>query len=472
MFVGREDELATLEELYGRQGFQMVVVYGRRRVGKTTLIDEFVKGKRVLYFTGQVQSSALNLRAFSRRVFECFGMPDSTPPFAAWSDAFGFVAERSRGDRLVFVFDEFPYAARTEPGLPSALQVSIDHGFLQGNVFMVLCGSSEGFMESEVLGAKSPLYGRRTAQIHLGPFDYLDAARMLPDAPAVERIEYYAAFGGTPYYLAQLDAGKGLAGNVADLMFRKAGLLYEEPMMLLRQEVREPALYSSVLQAVATGAGEPAKIASAAGIEANSVGKYLRILEGLGLIERTLPFGENRVRSRRGLYVVADPFFAFWYRFVAGAVGAIEMGAGEAVARQVCDGQALPTFVGRQFERIALQWVARANRAGKLPFLATELGRWWGNDPEAREQVDIDIVAANREEGAALFGECTWRNDVDGSRTLETLERRSDLVASLRSARERTYLLVTKNEAGRPMQKVARERGDVKLLSTADLYDV
>lgn len=472
MFVGRADELATLEELYGRPGFQMVVVYGRRRVGKTTLIDEFVKDKRALYFTGQVQSSTLNLRAFSRRVFECFGMPDSTPPFATWSDALDFVAERSRGERLVFVFDEFPYAARTEPGLPSALQVAIDHGFLQGNAFMVLCGSSEGFMESEVLGAKGPLYGRRTAQIHLGPFDYLDASRMLPDIPAEARVEYYAAFGGTPYYLAQLDAEKGLVGNVSDLMFRKAGLLYEEPMMLLRQEVREPALYGSVLQAVAMGAGEPAKIASSAGIEANSVGKYLRILEGLGLIERTLPFGENRLRSRKGLYVVADPFFAFWYRFVAGAVGAIEMGAGEAVARQICGGQALPTFVGRQFERIALQWVARANRAGKLPFLATELGRWWGNDPEAREQVDIDLVAANREAGAALFGECKWRNDFDEATAIEMLVRRSRLVASLKSVRERTYLLVTKREVRAALKRKVAETGDVILVPAADLYDL
>ena len=468
MFVGRESELAALEGLYAQPGFQMVVVYGRRRVGKTTLIDEFVRGKRTIYFTGQMRSSALNLRELSRLAYECFGLPATTPPFATWSDALAFIANQAAGERLVLVLDELPYAARTEPGLPSALQVAIDHGFLQGNVFMVLCGSNEGFMESEVLGRKSPLYGRRTGQVHLAPFDFFDAARMLLGARPLELVDYYAAFGGTPYYLAQVDPAIGLQQNLARLMFDKVGLLYEEPMMLMRQELREPAVYNSVLAAVAGGATEPARIADAAGMEPGSVGKYLKTLEGLGLVERVVPFGENPARSRKGLYYVADPFFSFWYRFVAPAVGAVELGAGAAVAQQVCGGQDLPTYVGHQFERIALQWVARANAAGGLPFLATEFGRWWGTDPDAREKVDVDLVAANRAEGCVLVGECKWRNAFDETAALAALEHRAQLVGSFG---EYVYVLFTKGDVSPATRRKLQSRDDMHVVTAGSLCE-
>ena len=182
MFVGRESELAALERLYRKDGFQMAVVYGRRRVGKTTLIDEFAKSKPSLFFTAQEKSAVLNLRLFSQAAYAHFDLPASTGAFETWADALSFVAERAKDapERLVLVFDEFPYAAAAEPSLPSAFQIAIDHAFKGANVCVVLCGSNEGFMESEVLGRKSPLYGRRTAQIKLQPFDCFDAALMLP----------------------------------------------------------------------------------------------------------------------------------------------------------------------------------------------------------------------------------------------------------------------------------------------------
>lgn len=469
MFVARDHELESLEALYKRAGFQMAVIYGRRRVGKTSLIDEFVKGKRTLYYTGQVRSSLLNLRELSRLTYEFFGLSATTPPFGAWSDALSFIAEHAGNERVVFVFDELPYAAHSEPGLPSALQVTIDHGFKQGNVFMILCGSNEGFMESEVLGRNSPLYGRRTGQVHLQPFDYLDTSRMLPGATPKQLVELYATFGGTPYYLAQIDPGESYERNIARLMFDKDGMLYEEPLMLLRQELREPAAYNSVLSAIAAGATEPSRIADAAGVEQRSIGKYLRVLIGLGLVERSVPFGENPARSKRGLYSIADPFFAFWYRFVEPAVGAVELGAGEAVAARLCAGQELPTHVGRQFERVALQWIARQNRAGQLPFLATEFGRWWGTDPEAKEQVDIDLVAASKADRAALFCECKWRNDFNETEAISALERRSQLVGCFHS---RTFALITKNPVSAATRKKAAARDDLMLVSADDMFEL
>ena len=378
MFVGREEELGMLERLYRKRGFQMVVLYGRRRVGKTTLLGEFSKGKPTLYFTAQVQSAAMNLLSFSKAAYRFFDLPTSTGPFASWSDAFSFVANRAkdRGGPFLFVFDEFPYAAESEPSLPSALQIAIDHEFKETNARIILSGSNEGFIESKVLGAKSPLFGRRTAQIRLQPFDYLDAARMTPSATDDQRVAYYAAFGGTPYYLAQIDDGAPFEENVEFLFFNKAGLLYEEPMMLLRQELREPANYNSVLSAIAGGATSPKRIAEAAGIEQASVGKYLKTLESLGLVERIVPFGDNPEKSRKGLYIVRDPFFAYWYRFVSPNVGAIESGAGRAAA-QTAFGEAFSTYVGKRFEghMPAMACTAQPGRKAPLPrFLVPAAG--------------------------------------------------------------------------------------------------
>lgn len=466
MFVGRENELAGLGRLWDKGGFQMAVIYGRRRVGKTTLIDEFVRDKRTLYFTGQQQSSEMNLVAFSREVYRCFDIPVAAGPFPTWSAAFGFIASHIGTDQLAFVFDEFPYAAKTSPELPSALQASIDHGFLQTNVFLILCGSNEGFMESEVLGSKSPLYGRRTAQIHLTPFDHFDAAQMLPGRGPEELVMFYAAFGGTPYYLAQVDDGETFEQNIAHIMFDKMGLLYEEPLMLLRQELREPALYASILTAVSNGNTESSRIADASGVSQASVPKYLKTLEDLSLIKRSVPFGSNPSRSR-GIYRVADPFFAFWYRFVSPATGAIERGAGEAAAHQACNNQVLATYVGKVFEDVSLQWVARQNQAGRLPFLATSFGTWWGTDPEARESVDIDLIAANQDEKVALFGECKWRNTFDETEAIETLVHRATLVHGFD---RRIYALFSKRPLSAGTRAKLAADDDMLLVSAEDLF--
>lgn len=469
MFVGREEELRILERLYRKKSFQMVVLYGRRRVGKTTLLDEFAKGKPTLYFTAQIQSAVVNLRSFSQVVYEFFGLPVSMTSFSSWSDAFSFVAERAKGlpEPLLFVFDEFPYAAEAEPSLPSALQIAIDHEFKGTSVKMVLSGSNEGFMEGKVLGSKSPLYGRRTAQIKLQPFDYLDAARMIPWAAPAQRIEYYVAFGGTPYYLAQIDGDMSFRENVEALFFEKSGLLYEEPMMLLRQELREPAIYNSVLGAVAAGATSPKRIAEAAGIESSSVGRYLKTLEGLGLVERIVPFGENPASSRKGLYELCDPFFAYWYRFVAPNVGAVESGSGQVAARAAASGEAFSTHVGKRFEGVCLQWLARRNRVEGLPFPASSFGRWWGADPVAREQVDIDVVAADKASGRILLGECKWRGGFNETEALRKLESRAELI---RGFEDRYYALFTKVPVSTATAKKAAARGDLALVSTEDLF--
>ena len=469
MFVGRESELKALRRLFSHDRFQMAVVYGRRRVGKTALLDEFAKGKPALFFTAQQKSDALNLRAFSQEAYAHFGMPASTGPFESWRAALSFVANESkrRGARMLFVFDEFPYAAEAAPSLPSVVQIAIDHDFKDAPVCMVLCGSNEGFMESKVLGRKSPLYGRRNAQIKLQPFDYRDAALMLPGKDPVEAIEYYATFGGTPYYLEQIDGEEPYEESVIRLLFDISGILYTEPLLLLKQELREPALYASVLDAVASGAGVQNEIASRAGIDPNAVGSYVKTLKDLGIVERVVPFGENPERSRKGRYRIRDPFFAYWYRFVSPRVGAIESGAGEAAARRTAFGEALSEHVGRQFEKVCLQWLVRENREGRLPFLASSFGSWWGTDSQRREQSDIDVIAADDVSKEALFGESKWRNSFDETETVKELVRRSHL---LKGYKPKGYILFSKHAAANATREKEFGEGPVTFVSATDLF--
>lgn len=470
MFVGREEELAILEDMYRRQGYQMAVVYGRRRVGKTTLLDQFSRGKNALYFTAQEESNVLNLRRFSDAVYARFGIPPSAGAFGNWADAFDFVARQAKGQEvpLLFVFDEFPYAAEADPSLPSALQIAIDHGFKQTNCCIVLCGSNEGFMESKVLGQKSPLFGRRTAQIRLKPFDYKDAARMLPGSDPEVLLRYYATFGGTPYYLEQVDHHESYEQNITRLLFNTSGLLYGEPSMLLRQELREPAAYNSILTAIASGATAPKSIAERSGVPRESVNQYLKTLLNLGIIERTIPFGTSSSATRKGKYTIADPFFAFWHRFVGPSAGAVEMGAGAAVAHNICEDQSLATYEGLQFERVCLQWIARQNRSGNLPFVATSFGHWWGTDPAIREQVDIDLVAADTSSRKLLCGECKWRNSFDETEALQTLEHRSGLIGG--NWNERFLYLFAKQSASEGTVAKAATNPHLQIVSAREMY--
>ena len=456
MFVGRQRELDALDRLYAKPSFQMLVLYGRRRVGKTTLLEHFAKGKPSVFFTAKEQSSARNLQEFSQALFEYFDTAEGLAAFDSWGAAFSFLAKRVKGqsEKLVFVFDEFPYAAATDPSLPSVLQVAIDRELKSANVLLVLSGSNEGFMESNVLGGKSPLYGRRTAQIKLEPFDYYDAAKMLPAVTDPrELVRYYATFGGTPYYLAQINDGESYLDNINGLFFETSGLLYEEPLMLLRQELREPSLYNSILYAVASGATSPKGIAERAGVESGTTSRYLKTLEDLGLISRMVPFGENPARSKRSIYRLKDPFFAYWYRFVGPNIGAIEAGAGRAVAEKRAVGEALAAYEGYAFERVCRQWLQRANQNDALPFLATEFGSWWGTNPAKREQTDIDVIAADRQEKKILLGECKWRESVNETEALKNLEERVGLVKGYEDC---WLYLFTKN----PVTKGTARKGE------------
>lgn len=466
MFVGRERELAQLEELYATGTFQMVVVYGRRRVGKTSLVTRFGADKRTLYYTALEQSDADNLSDFSRRIYEFFGLPLTQGGFSSWRDALTYLAGRAAKERFVLIFDEFPYAASRNESLPSVLQVTIDHRLKATGLFLILCGSNQGFMESQVLGERSPLFGRRTSQIRLGQLDYLDAAKMLPSLSPQDQFRFWGCFGGVPYYLEQVKAEKDLRQNLATLYFSPTGFLYGEPMGLLRQELSEPALYSSILRAVAAGANRPSLISDRTRIPQTTLPKYLRTLADLGILERAAPFGENSQSSKRAIYRVADACYDFWFRFVMPRTSDVEQGLGPVIARHLPEEQ-LGDYLGHRFERACAEWLRRQALADTLPIAVTSVGSWWGTNPATRRQDDIDVLAADREAKRLLIGECKYRESFDETAEIDDLDAKRDLIKDYHASH---VALFSKWPVSAATQAKLVTREDVLLVTLEDLY--
>lgn len=479
MFKGRKHELSELESLYKRGDFQMVVLYGRRRVGKTTLALEFAKKKPLLTFTAKQQSDALNLADFSAEIYRFCKLPDGTGSFASWDDALAYLAQAINGKHVVFLFDEFPYAAKSNTSLPSTLQIAIDRHFTSTDLFLILSGSNEGFMEEKVLGRakdgstqstlgeQDPLFGRRTSQIHLAPFGYKDASQMLHWLEPEQLIEYYACFGGTPYYLSRIDKELTLAKNIERLFFRKEGLLYEEPMMLLRQELREPAVYNSILSAIAGGANVPSRIADKVGLERTSVTKYLSTLISLHLIKKAVPFGENQKTSRKGIYQITEPCFDFWFHFVEPFSELVEQNTGVLAAKAAMKKDALSTHVGGWFETICQEWLIEEAIQERLPISPLKFGKWWGTNQSTYAQDDIDVIAADQNNHIALLGECKWRESFNETKALEKLHERSEIL-TYKGYQQFYYALFTKHPVSEATNS-KYEDGHL-FISAEDLY--
>lgn len=471
MFVARDRELALLEERYASGTFEMVPVWGRRRVGKTRLLLEFCSTKpRVHFFTAGETTAPENLARLSAALQTWHDPADAQaapteglPVFPTYEAALTRAFEEARDERTVLVIDEYPYLAKSYPGISSLLQVLIDRNQVSSKMMLVLCGSSMSFMEHQVLGEKSPIYGRRTAQVRLSPFDYVDAARLLGTADPVRAVELYSLVGGVPLYLNQLDAAHDARWNIEHAMLGQGRFLYAEPTSFLLQEVSSPAPYLAVIGELARGKPRPQEIADATGIAAPNVNEYLRKLGELGIVRRETPVGKANKRQVR--YVLSDYLFRFWHSFVPRYEGAIELGQVEGVAGRIA-ASGLSTYVGHVFEDVCRQWLARQVAEGAVDMLPARLGSWWGTDPAAREQADIDVVAIGSE-GELVCGECKWTSRPVGADVVETLERRSRLVAE--GAPTVQLYVFSKAGFAESARREAERAGNVRLVGVDEL---
>lgn len=460
MFIGRERELAALNKLYASDKFEFAVIYGRRRVGKTALINQFIKDKKAVYFTG-VESNALqNLENLSKSILEYSAGIRTETAFLSFQAALEYVFQLSERERLILVLDEYPYAARSFASLASTLQLLIDRYKERSRLMLILCGSSMSYMEDQVLAYKAPLYGRRTAQMKLKPFEFETVCRYLRYFPAEDKMLLYGAVGGTPQYLLQVDDRLSVKENIENLFLDPSSALYEEPQNLLKQEVREPAIYNAVVTAIAGGASRMAEISTKVGEDTSVCAVYLKNLISLGLVRRETPYGEKK--SRKSIYVIEDNMFRFWYRFVPENSSMIARGAAELVYRRI--EPYFSDYVGKIFEDICKQYLWKQMLEGKCLVEFRDLGRWWGTDPAVKSQAEIDIMG-DQDGDTALFGECKWTKEKVDTGVLETLAQRSRIF----HYRNVTLYLFARKGFTEGCRKRAQDLGNVELVTYEEM---
>jgi len=456
-FVGREAELSKLNELFASDKYECAVIYGRRRVGKTTLIKEFIKGKKAIYFLSREATGNINLINFSSDVYAVTAKElRGKAFFSDWERAFDYIHDLAKKERMILVIDEFPYLANGYRPISSIIQAHIDEQFTDGKLFLILCGSSMSFMEEQVLAYKSPLYGRRTAQFKILPFNFYTALPFFQGFSKEEKAILYGITGGIPEYLNKIDPRKTVRENIIDLYFAASGHLFEEPSNLLKQELREPATYNGIIEAIAGGASRLNEIASKCGIESNKCAKYLNSLISLGIIKKEWPITETS-SSKRSIYLLDDMMFRFWYRFVFPNMSGIESGLGEAIYDSEIK-ESLAAYMGIVFEDICKQFIYEQAKNNVTPFLPTKIGRWWGNNPQEKRQEEIDILSYRKEE--ALFCECKWTKSPVGIEVLADLERKSDLFPY----KNKWFWLFAKTGFSDGLMAAAKARGNIRLV--------
>lgn len=462
MFIGREKELAILEELYMSSSFEFLVLYGRRRVGKTSLLVEFMKKHKVIFFSAQEKNNALNLQDFSKCVQTYFdGM--SFASFADWEQALNYVSQKAQNEKTVLIIDEFPFIASEYPAIKSILQHTIDHVWSKKNIMLVLCGSSISFMENEIMGYKSPLYGRSTMQLELKAFDYLESSLFFPDYSLEDKLLTYGILGGVPCYLASFDNNRPLKWNIARNILRTGAFLQNEPQLLLKMELREPNVYNSIFEAIASGASRLNDISMKIHEESYKCSKYIDTLRNLKLIEKLTPCGESE-SSKKSLYAIKDNFYSFWYHFVFVNKTYYELLGEEASAEQIMQG--MSDYMGKIFEQICMQYMLRQARAGLLPFVPKDIGRWWGNNPKKRSQDDMDILCLNYDGTAAIFCECKFRNESFDMKQYNDLFAAADI---FKKPKERYYYIFSKGGFNSSVLEQAAKDG-VKLVGLKELF--
>lgn len=418
MFIGRHTELAALRSEFSAARASLAIVFGRRRIGKSTLIREAVKGRPHVFYQATRVTASLNLAAFKAEVARTLEADDLLKGIADWAGALHYlahVAERHRG--LIILFDEFPYLVDTDPALPSIIQKLWDSGAAaSGHLKLLLCGSLIAQME-ELLAERNPLYGRKTLALDLGPLPLREAAQFVPHYKAEDKLVTYAVFGGVPFYLQMLDANASVRDNVKRLLLTPTGLLADEPTAILQSELREVARYASILAAIADGCTKHVDIIGRVKEigDSKNLWPYLEKLARMRLVSAVSSM-EAGPRGRDRRYFIADPLLGFWHRFVRPNLSSVAQGFAEQVWKlQIAP--RLDHFMGTAFEEICREH-ARQYSQEQLPAPAQEIGRIW------EAEYDIDI-AGRLLDGSMLYGECKWWKDQVGENVLKELIDRS-----------------------------------------------
>ncbi len=464
-FIGREEELQALETAYQKENFQMAVIYGRRRIGKTTLLRQFCRGKKAVFFTAIKTTAERNMELFGQCALKALVPDMMMSSFRSFDDLCIFLGSQSEKERIIVVIDELPYLARKEESITSTLQKYIDELWQFGKMFLIVCGSSVSFMEDEVLSEKSPLFGRRTMQLKMDAFNYRQTALFLPSWSAYDRAIAYGLTGGIAKYIALFEESRSLDENIVSLFFSKSGYLYEEADNLLTQEFRDVDGYSRIIETIAAGSNQIQEIADKSGISPQNVSHALKNLTETGIVERQQAITEEH-NKKKTRYILTDEMLRFWYRFIPEAMDAIEIGKGEVYYQHNVKPQ-LASFMGSVFEKMCRQYTLEAGITGAFPCMVTRIGTWWGTNPDDHEQTDIDVVGLDKMRKEAVIGECKFRHEVTDKKVFESLKARHNLLHE--KYRVVQYLLFSVSEFSAWLTEEARN-GTLRLIRLEDMY--
>ena len=461
MFIGRQKELETLREQYAKDEFTFIPIYGRRRVGKTQLIEEFIRDKRVVFFTAVNKSTYKNnIELLSKAIFEG---NESSPVFSNFYDALDGVHQIAQKEKLIFVIDEFPYLAQSEESIISILQQFIDLKFLKTDMMLLLSGSSLSFMENQVLGYQSPLYGRRTGQIKLLPVDFQTARQFVPNLSKLDQAVMYGVTGAIPKYLSLFDGGLSIDENICRQYFDRNAYLFEETNNLLKQEFKEPALYQAVITAIASGSSQMKDIKSKVGEESSTVATYMKSLLDTGIVKKEIP-AMDKQGSRKTVYRLEDGMFRFWYRFVYPNVSLIALDKGSMVYERIKP--QITGFMGEVFEKLCIEYMWSIY--DELPLGFQNISRWWGNNPELKSQVEIDFIAYEENEEQAIFGECKWRNEELDIGIVKDLIEKCRMFTQFK---QKHYYFFSKSGFTLGAQEFAKKRKDIRLIEFKHMFE-
>ena len=457
-FINREDELASLQREYDRKGSSLVIMYGRRRVGKTRLITKFIENKNALFFLASEESEAQNRTEFKNRAADFLNNDLlRNADVSSWDLIFKEIINKHFEEKPVIVIDEFQYIGKSDPAFLSVFQRIWEEELKDRDVMVILCGSLISMMRSQTLDYSSPLYGRRTAQICLKQISFRHYKGFFPGKKEKELIELYSVTGGVPKYIELIGKEKDIFTSVKNNVLERSSYLYDEPEFLLQQEVSEIGSYFSVIKSIASGNRKLSDIAASIGLKATGITQYLKTLIDLDLVEREVPVTEsNHKKSKKGLYVIKDNYISFWFKFVYPYKSFIESGNADYVMEKIRQGF-VQNHVSYVYEDICREKMQMMNMQGDLPFHFSKIGRYWDKNTE------IDIVALDTDPNRIIFGECKYRKELMGTDVLKALEAKAKNVAWNKDNREEWFVLFSSSGFTKALKKESEARKDVAL---------
>lgn len=468
-FIDREEERAYLNREYLSDIFSFSVIYGRRRVGKTELITNFLDDKPHIYFLADKRGTKPNLYRFRKKAAEFF--EDYEPNLETFDEVFEYLKTKWSGkQKLVIVIDEFSYLAQIDDSIPSVFQLIVDEILKTGLFHLILCGSSVSMMEKSTLSHSSPLYGRRTGQMRIKPLLFRHMRDFFPKQSQDEIVNIYGAAGGIPFYLLFFDPKVSFCDNLQNVFFAKESVMYAEGEFLLREELKEPATYMNILFAISKGATKPGDIASKSYLEAKDLPYYLDTIIKLGFVRKEHPVLEKPT-TKKTIYRIEDNFLRFWFRYILSNKDELEQGDKKHAIEDVKN--SYNAYLGETFEQIGKEMLLYLNSSDKLPFRFQKLGRQWGKIPLAekgKNEYEIDLVAINDDTNEILFCECKWNESkVDIGLYHELLEKAG--FVKWHPGRKEYFALISRSGFTDRMKKEAKAKG-VMLLTLEDYIGV